>query len=59
MESHSDWLIQRLDEAADSSMKYENRAFFRAMAATALQQSKRIEQAQGEMDGRLWNPNRW
>ncbi|WP_057876494.1 hypothetical protein [Liquorilactobacillus aquaticus] len=59
MESNNDWLVNRLEELSVSSTDYEKRAFFRSMSLSALQQHKRIEQAQNELDGRLWNPSRW
>ncbi|KRL02683.1 hypothetical protein [Liquorilactobacillus capillatus] len=58
-ENNDDWLIKKLDKLAESARDYEERAFFYSMSLTALQQAKRIEQAQGELDGRLWNPSQW
>ncbi|KRL37301.1 hypothetical protein [Liquorilactobacillus uvarum] len=59
MENNNDWLAQRLEELSFSSTDYKRRAFFKSMYLNALQQHKRIEQAQNELDGRLWNPSRW
>ncbi|KRL98104.1 hypothetical protein [Liquorilactobacillus satsumensis] len=54
-----DWLINQLDLLATQSKRYETRAFFMCMSECAAEQKKRLEQAKGELDGRLWSPKNW
>jgi len=53
------WLYQTAQQLAQTSSDYEERAFFQALSQLALEQEKRIEQAQGEIDGRSWDELAW
>lgn len=53
------WLYQTAQQLAQDSAAYEERAFFQALSQLALEQEKRIAQAQGEIDGRSWDEKAW
>ncbi|KRK16919.1 hypothetical protein MK904_03660 [Loigolactobacillus coryniformis] len=53
------WLYQTVQQLAQDSAAYEERAFFQALSQLALEQEKRIAQAQGEIDGRSWDEKSW
>ncbi|PMD67852.1 hypothetical protein [Companilactobacillus nuruki] len=53
------WLNQQVDELSQKQKEYKNRAFLVAMKKMVEEQSKRLEQLQGEVDGRLWNHEQW
>ncbi|MFD0896718.1 hypothetical protein [Loigolactobacillus binensis] len=53
------WLYQTTQQLAQESTAYEERAFFQALSQLALEQEKRITQAQGEIDGRSWDEKAW
>ena len=39
--------------------EYKERALLMAAKTLLLEQAKRIEQAHGELDGRMWSPENW
>lgn len=39
--------------------EYKERALLMAAKILLLEQAKRIEQAHGELDGRMWSPENW
>jgi len=39
--------------------EYKERALLVAAKTLLLEQAKRIEQAHGELDGRMWSPENW
>ncbi|KRL40493.1 MAG: hypothetical protein ABF483_00055 [Liquorilactobacillus nagelii] len=53
------WLFDQLTALQKSSVRYQDRAFYIALADLADQQQQRLEQAEGEIDGRLWQPANW
>ncbi|WP_353989545.1 hypothetical protein ABVF11_07510 [Pediococcus argentinicus] len=53
------WLQQQIETLRSKSDVYQEQAFFLALGNAALEQQKRIEQAEGELDGRMWNPRQW
>lgn len=59
MDENTKWLLKQIDELSDKQKDYEKRAFLLALKKVVLEQQKRIEQAQGELDGRLWDHNNW
>ncbi|USS87969.1 hypothetical protein M3M39_00320 [Fructilactobacillus hinvesii] len=55
------WLqaeIQRL-EAANPTAPLTTQALLAATQQVAQEQALRIEQAEAELDGRIWSPNKW
>ncbi|WP_412989229.1 hypothetical protein ACLJJ6_09585 [Pediococcus siamensis] len=55
----NEWVEAQLKILAETSKEYEDRAFFRSLMALVEEQQKRLEQSQGEVDGRTWNPSKW
>ncbi|WP_167574655.1 hypothetical protein [Loigolactobacillus backii] len=55
----NDWLQQQINALAVNSEHYEEQALFRALAELVTEQEKRIEQTQGEIDGRTWDERQW
>ena len=53
------WLIEEIDMAENIATSYEEKAFFQELKLVAKEQMKRIEQAEGELDGSLWSPKKW
>lgn len=53
------WLFDQLTDLQKSSVTYQDRAFYIALADLVDQQQQRLEQAEGEIDGRLWQPTNW
>ena len=51
--------ISLLDAWIIESKEYKERALLVAAKNLLLEQAKRIEQAHGELDGRMWSPENW
>lgn len=49
-----DWVERALDELSETSHTYLERALFAEIKEIMGEQTKRLTQAQGELDGRLW-----
>jgi hypothetical protein len=48
------WLEDQLDQLRQSSSSYNDQAFYFALKQLALEQQKRLDQLQRELDGRMW-----
>lgn len=59
MDQVSQWLHEEALAQADRADDYAERAFYVSLASFIAAQTLRIEQAQGEVDGRLWNHEQW
>lgn len=59
MTDESQWLLRKCDELAQNTGKYEERAFFNQLKSLIKEQDQRLIQAEGELDGRVWNPGKW
>ncbi|WP_057896980.1 hypothetical protein [Liquorilactobacillus oeni] len=59
IKSKEEWLVEQLKLMANGQRKYEKRAILMCMSECAIDQKKRLEQAKGELDGRLWSPKSW
>ncbi|GAY73562.1 hypothetical protein [Lentilactobacillus kosonis] len=59
MDDEQKWLLAQLDQQAKDSTSFIERALFVATKELVIEQSKRIEQHEGELDGRIWNPDKW
>ncbi|MFT8949103.1 MAG: hypothetical protein ABGA11_01955 [Liquorilactobacillus hordei] len=55
----SEWLTAEVSKLATKEEDYKKRAFFEYLTELCEEQGKRIEQAESELDGRLWNPQKW
>lgn len=53
------WTIDLIDNIQAEGVTYEEDAFYTALKEVVKEQYKRIEQAEGELDGSLWSPNNW
>ena len=53
------WLIEEIKACYLASNTYEKKAFFQEVEKIVREQIKRIEQAEGELDGSLWSPKKW
>ena len=51
--------ISLLDAWILEAKEYKERALLVASKTLLLEQAKRIEQAHGELDGRMWSPEIW
>ena len=51
--------IRLLDAWIIESKEYKERTLLVAAKNLLLEQAKRIEQAHGELDGRMWSPENW
>jgi ferritin len=48
------WLTSQLEQLRQSSSDYRDQAFYLALNDFVQEQSKRMEQIQRELDGRMW-----
>lgn len=55
----SEELARKIKKLEQMSGNYEDKAFFQELKRMMDEQSIRIEQAEGEIDGRLWSPKNW
>ncbi|MDN6195270.1 MAG: hypothetical protein L0J48_03050 [Alkalibacterium sp.] len=53
------WLKAQLEQLESESQDYKQKALLQATVALLLEQEKREEQLQGELDGTLWSPGNW
>lgn len=51
--------IGLIDAWIAEEKEYKERALLVAEKNLLLEQAKRIEQAHGELDGRMWSPENW
>ncbi|MCA9765258.1 MAG: hypothetical protein KC455_02445 [Carnobacterium sp.] len=54
-----DWLLFELEKLFTSSQEYKQKALLKATTELVKEQVKRINQMEGELDGRLWSPRDW
>ncbi|MFD1418656.1 hypothetical protein [Companilactobacillus keshanensis] len=59
MDENTKWLLKQIDELSANQKDYEKRALLFALKKVVTEQQTRIEQAQGELDGRLWDHDNW
>lgn len=57
--TENNWLIDEIKQVASESTSYEEKAYFQELEKLVNEQYKRIEQAEGELDGSLWSPRKW
>lgn len=59
MDEQSKWLMDQIDQLKNSQPEYEKRAFLTALKKVVMEQAVRTDQIQHELDGRLWNHDKW
>ncbi|MQS90241.1 hypothetical protein [Companilactobacillus mishanensis] len=59
LNEHCEWLLKEVDKLQQKQPQYEDRAFLLALKSVIIEQNKRSEQIQNELDGRLWNHTNW
>lgn len=56
---NEDWLLLELETLFSNSQEYKQKALLKATMELVKEQFKRINQMEGELDGRLWSPRDW
>ncbi|GHP13605.1 hypothetical protein YK48G_10300 [Lentilactobacillus fungorum] len=59
MSDTTDWLTKQLSQLQEQEPSFINRSILEATKALVAEQNKRIRQAQDEIDGRIWSPDKW
>ena len=54
-----EWMIQELERAFEMSRDYKQKALLAAAKRLIQEQTVRIQQMEGELDGTLWSPRNW
>jgi len=54
-----EWLLQELKRLNQTSRDYKQKALLRATKDLINEQTERIRQMEGELDGTLWSPRNW
>ncbi|WP_040537783.1 hypothetical protein [Lentilactobacillus parafarraginis] len=53
------WAVQQLQKIADDQQSFINKSLLAAAQDFVSEQEKRRQQAQDEIDGRTWSPEKW
>lgn len=48
------WLIEQIEQLRQSASDYREQSFYLGLKDFVQEQSKRIDQTQRELDGRMW-----
>lgn len=59
MENDNQWFEQAIQDLIKDEPSFIKRALLDQTNQLFNEQTKRIEQAKGEIDGRLWDKNNW
>lgn len=54
-----EWTMEQINQLIEKSKDYKEKALLENVKTTLLEQEKRREQNQGELDGTLWSPREW
>ncbi len=57
--NEQEWCQNQLDEFMQNSHTYPQKALFFSLKQLLDEQYKRMEQTQGELDGKLWDTGNW
>lgn len=57
--NHEEWMMEQIALLQEKSTDYRQKALFQEFAKLIKEQYKRIGQAEGEIDGRMWSPKEW
>ena len=50
---------EQLDHLVEASKDYRQKALFQETKKLFQEQHQRMEQMEGELDGRMWSPKEW
>ncbi|WP_390405220.1 hypothetical protein [Lacticaseibacillus jixiensis] len=56
---NDEWLMQEAKRQQTQATTFDQQAFYQELARFIKEQSKRIDQAQGRLDGELWDHTQW
>lgn len=54
-----EWMLSLIEQLKNKSNDYRQIALYQELSKLVKEQYKRIEQAEGEIDGRSWSPKDW
>ena len=54
-----EWLFKQLQEIYNQSTDFNEVVLIKAIQNIINEQTKRIEQMEGELEGTLWSPRKW
>ncbi|CAI2638996.1 hypothetical protein AKUH4B114J_12200 [Apilactobacillus kunkeei] len=59
MASQNEWLDQQIEELKKDETSFKLLSFLDGIKDINKEQQKRLHQAQDELDGRMWSPDKW
>ncbi|CAI2638620.1 hypothetical protein AKUH3B110M_12090 [Apilactobacillus kunkeei] len=59
MASQNEWLEQQIEELKKDETSFKFLSFLDGIKDINKEQQKRLQQAQDELDGRMWSPDKW
>ncbi|WP_127849098.1 hypothetical protein [Lacticaseibacillus hulanensis] len=59
MTEQEKWLIEEAKRKAETANKYQDKAFYLALAQFATEQAHRAALMRSEIDGRTWDHSAW
>ncbi|KRO15515.1 hypothetical protein [Lacticaseibacillus saniviri] len=59
MNDLENWLHEQVADLEKQAKSYPDQAFYHELNRFIQEQQKRLEQAEGEIDGRTWNHEQW
>lgn len=59
MASQNEWLNQLIEEMKKDETSFKLLSFLDGIKDINQEQQKRVQQAQEELDGRMWSPDKW
>ncbi|MGO2084187.1 hypothetical protein [Vagococcus sp.] len=57
--NQEEWLLHEIDQLMKQSKTYQDWSFYLELKKIVREQYRRIELAEGELDGTLWSPKNW
>jgi DNA-directed RNA polymerase beta' subunit len=59
MTEENEWMIQQLQQIFAQTDDYYQRTLIKAAQDIIVEQEKRMDQMEGEMEGTIWSPRKW
>ena len=59
IDPNNEWAEQQLAKLHAQATTYPTQALLRAARQLAVAQDQRLDQLRGELDGRMWSPQKW